>query len=246
VVLSNLRQARSTLLLPGAAERYLIKGRSGLVADLLGGPKPIRLAVPPGNYLVERQAGGRRQHAWAEVGIGGGVPTLRFEDVPADDTRAKGGPELLELFAGARVTSGVLDGYGVGPGALAGVRRQLGPVVVGASLEGAWKWVSTQDPTYRLSSYGLALAGTYPLLERTVRLEAGLQARYTLHYQQVTGAQSVWSSDLGAGALVLASVRVGPVRVGVHGTLSGHRLLVNEEEAFRLQAGAALLLLWGL
>ena len=130
---------QSLLPLPAAeGATYAIRSAKGLVAELAGGPSQVSLALPLGRYQVERRRGANREIAQVELSRDSAPAPLSFVAAPALQTQAKGGPEVLEIFGGPELGSGLLAGYGAGLGVRLGVRRELGPLVLALHLHGAW------------------------------------------------------------------------------------------------------------
>ena len=209
VVLSDLRRAEATLQLPGdAAISYVVSNRRGLVAESPGG---LVLALPAGRYQVERHQG--KEHARADGVLArgeAGTPGTFAPFVPSVG-RAKGGEVPVELFAGVNLATAALAGESFLPGVRLGVRREVGPLALRLRVDYAPGAGDDNGLRYALHRFGVAVAGLYPLYDRGLRIEGGLEAGYTFNLERLESTRTYQASE-GLGALTAAvTYPLGPV-----------------------------------
>ncbi len=95
IVLADLQTTTAALVFPADAEgRYTVfhRGSRSFVGELAGAAEPVRLAVAPGTYIVQRRAGDELRAAEVVLGQGDEVDVdgLAMVDRAFDDDIAKG------------------------------------------------------------------------------------------------------------------------------------------------------------
>lgn len=188
LVLTEPVQARSAIVFPAVvAGRYVVASqpRPDVVAevDKIAG-KPLRLAVPPGRYLVRKRAGASTGLLEVELPYGG-ERRVRDEELTwrrYTEVAMKGG--YLSVRNGAVLLLGglataPLDGTGRRAGAAVGYRRTLGPwwgmLTVGGGAS-RYPGVDLRVDERRL---GAGLAGGYRFLEWPVVPHLGVAVEVT-------------------------------------------------------------------
>jgi Caspase domain len=136
------RHSSALVLPPGDGGRYVVTTALGgeLVAAVDASPRrAVRLALPPGRYLVRRPTG-------AFVQIGEVVITPRatttlddseMEQVPYAQVARRGADSIhpYAIEVGAVIASGALDGQSLGPRLSLGLRRERGPWELAVGVE---------------------------------------------------------------------------------------------------------------
>jgi hypothetical protein len=208
VVLSDLRHAESRLALPGPPEASWVLSQKGrLVAETPGG---LTLALPAGDYHVERRLGGS---------AAGGEVTLRpgkLQDVgtlSATHTEAqrKGGEvaRLNAVHLAASLDAPVVQGQVLPVGVQVGFRRAFGRFGLRGGLgyvDGAGELATGQ--ALRVQSIAAELAGLFRLVDATVWIDLGLQLGGTVHFEGV-GVARYWGLSGVGGATAAAGLRLG-------------------------------------
>jgi hypothetical protein len=248
VVLADLRRADARLVLPRDPEAsFVLRGPSGLLAEVAGAVKPITLALPAGHYRVERRTSAGPAEAELDLARGAtqSLPTLaptRYELA-----RSKGGPKPGLVFAGAGFLTLGLPGLGAAPAVRLGVRKEVGPIGLRLRLDYAGR--NASDPTlgsYSVAYVGGAVAALYPLNAGRVLVEAGPELGLGYASQKLSGnGRGFGSSVLWGGAAAMVTVPFGPIRLGADAAvgLQGYRL--NDHGVVRPGVSFSLLALWG-
>jgi len=246
VVLTDLRKADARLVLPAdPGSTWFLRGPRGLLAEVPGPAAPLALAVPAGRWAVERRSSQGR--ATGEVTIAKGatqeVPLLaptRYEVA-----RAKGGPKPNLAFVEGGVAYLALKGFGVAPAVSAGVRKEFGPVGLRVAFDWAGKTVSDPALSYDFAYYGGSAALLWPLTETAVFVELGPQLAYGYATQRLPQSQSFSSGVVSAGAALLVTVPVGPLRLGLDLVASAQVFKRNDQTVVQPGGTAALSVLFG-
>jgi len=216
VVLADLRRAEATLRLPpDARATYIVRGPNNLLAEIPGSPEPLALALPAGRYIVERRV--PEGHASAEVQLARAEVRVLPELSPTryERARQKGGPAPLVAFAGGGVTAVSLPGFGLAPALRVGVRKELGELGLRIQAEVARKNVTDQTLQYSFWSASGAAALVMPLIDGPVFVEGGILGGYSVASQSVSGGPSYTGAGPLAGAVLQATTRAGPIRLGL-------------------------------
>jgi hypothetical protein len=245
VVLSDLRRAEATLRLPpDAGATFIVRGPRNLLAEIPGSSDALALALPVGRYTVERRA--REGYASTEFELSRAdvrsLPALsptRYERA-----RQKGGPAPLIAFAGGGFTAVRLPGYGIAPAVRVGLRKELGDFGLRVHAEVARKDVSDLALRYTFWSASGAAALVMPLLDGSVFLEGGFLAGYTVASQSIAGGAAHTASGPLAGAVLQATTRVGPIRLGLDLQAEGRLFRLNDATVIRPAASLSLVALF--
>lgn len=248
VVLSDLRRAQARLIVPPdpGATFVLAHGRS-VLAEVPGSSLELVLALPPGAYRVERRSSAGRATGDVDLVTGRTVAMPRLEPTRYELARAKGGPAPGLTYLGAGVTWLGLPGFGAAPTGRVALRHEVGPVGVRVRLDYAGTAVRDQWLRYDFSYVGGALAALYPLNVGRVLVEGGLEAGWGYATQRLTstGHRSFATGVSSAGAALLVTAPVGPLRAGVDLTGGAQLFKLNDRATVRPGASAALLVLYG-
>jgi hypothetical protein len=246
VVLADLRKAEAKLVLPAdSGSTYVLRGPKGVLTEVPAQAAPLTLALTAGRYSVERRSAQGR--ATGEVTLERGVTTdlpllspTRFEVA-----RTKGGPKPNLAFAEGGVAWFDLQGLGIVPSVRAGVRKEFGPV----GLRVAFDWAGRNDTggsiNYQFQYYGGSAALLWPITESAFFLEIGPQLTYGYAIQNLPASPSFSSGIFGAGAAVMATFPIGPLRLGVDASGAAQIYTLNDKTVVRPGASAGLLLLFG-
>ena len=212
VMLSDLRHAEARLALPGPSEAtWMLSQKGRVVAEAPGG---LTLALPAGEYHVERRVGGTASGGDVTL-ISGQVHTVGSLSDTRTEAQRKGGEvaRLNAVYVGASLDAPVVQGQGLPVGVRLGYRRALGRFGLRGELgytDGAGALGSGQQ--LRVQSVAADLAGLYRVLDSLVWVDVGVQLGGAVHFEGV-GAAGYWGlSGLGAAtaAVGLALGRVGP------------------------------------
>ncbi len=246
IVLADLRRGEARLRLPAdPGAQYVLRGPK-LVAEVHGDAAQISLAVPAGAYQIERRAPEGRSTAslTLEKGETRLLPVLtptRYELA-----RAKGGPLPTELFAGGGVGAVPLAGFGFAPLVRAGFRREVAQFALRVRLDFLRKEVTDQTLHYGFSSLAGAVALLTPLPAGPVLFELGPEAGYGFAWQSLADGRSFTAGAPQLGGAVVATLRAGPVRVGLEGALAAELFRLDGVTVVRPGGSLALLARWGL
>lgn len=193
--LSSLRRGRSTILFPAEAEgHYLVSSqpRPDVVAEVekLRG-QPLRLAVPPGRYLVQKRLGLRVGLASLELAFGGQrtVDERTLEVRGFGEVAMKGGyldvrPWALLAFGHLGTEPLVASGPDWRAGL--GLRRGVDAWWAGVALLGSHRQFRGEQLTVAETSGTLRFEGGYRWLEWPVVPLVGLVADARLLTQAIT------------------------------------------------------------
>jgi hypothetical protein len=246
VVLADLRRAEARLLFPpDPTALYILRGPAGLFAEVPGSSAETMLAIPAGRYRVERRAREGRATAELEVSRGRTASLPRLEPTRYELARAKGGPKPGLLYSGVGVSYLGLPGFGVAPTARLGLRKELGPVGLRLRLDWARATVKDEWLRYDYTYLGGAVAALYPLNAGRILFEAGIEGGYGHATQRLEDRRSFASGIGTAGAALMVTAPLGPVRVGLDATAGVQLLTLNDARTVRPAASLAFLALYG-
>lgn len=224
LVLSAPRKGRSAVVLPPRAQGHYIvssQHRPDVVAEVhkVAG-RPLRLAVPPGRYLVQKRLGLKVGLQSVELPFGGEaqIDEAGFELRGFGEVAMKG--DDLEVRPWAAFVVGALqnqqlDGTGLEWRAGLGVRRGLSAFFVGASLVGAGRSFRGRQLAVSELSGALRLEGGYRFLELPVVPLLGVLGEARLVRQATTrDAEAIIEEVYRTGPLparVTLGLSVGPL-----------------------------------
>ncbi len=246
VVLTDLRRADAHLTFPpDPRASYLLRGPMSIVAELPGPSSPISLALPAGRYTVERR--GPEGRATTEIMLARGalreLPPLtptRYEVA-----RSKGGPKPGLVYAGFGAATMGIPGFGAAPAVRVGLRKEVGPLGLRVRLDYMGKGASDIGLRYDLDYIGGAAALLYPINADRILVEAGPELGYGYARQRLANRRSFGSGVLWAGAALLATAPVGPLRIGLDVGIGAQAFKLDNRNTARLGGSAVVLALWG-
>lgn len=245
VTLADLRRGDAKLLVPPDPGATFFLKTATLFAEVPGAVQELTLALPAGQYRVERRARNGRSVADVTLVSGRTVALPSLEPTRYEVARSKGGPKPGLLYAGAGLSSVDLPGFGVAPTARVGVRKELGPLGMRLKLDWTQKRVTDQTLVYDYTYQGGSLAILHPVNAGRVLLEAGLEGGYGWASQRLRDRRSFQAGVGSGGVALLATAPVGPVRVGVDASVGAQVFKLDDRRVFRAAWSAALLALWG-
>jgi hypothetical protein len=217
VVLADLRRAEATLKFPPDSQAtFIVKGPHNLLAEVPGAADTVALALPAGNYTVERRAPEGRAEAQLTLARADVLTLPALSPTRYERARQKGGPAPLVAFAGGGVSAVSLPNFGIAPSLRAGLRTELGQFGLRIQAEVARKDVIDQQfkYTYWSATGGVALVA--PLLYGPVFVEGGILGGYGLASQAEGGtSQTHLASGPLAGGVLQATMRLGHMRLGL-------------------------------
>lgn len=247
VVLADLRRAEARLLVPiDPGSLYLLKGPRGLMAEVPAGSAELALALPAGEYAVERRA--REGRARGEVLLARGETRLLPRLVPTryEQARSKGGPLPTEWWLGAGGHLVGFGGAGMVPSFRAGLRREVGPfgLVFHADYALGDVMVGGLSSSYTRIGGGATLL--YPLLGSRTLLEGGLDLGAGWNTQGLQDGRHYATGDLTGAAALRVSRPLGRLRAALDLSGGVRTMNFNDERTWRPAFGATLLVLYGL
>jgi len=245
VVLADLRRAEATLRIPpDTRATFILRGPKNLLAEIPGSAEPLALALPAGRYTVERRV--PEGHATAEVELARAEVRVLPDFAPTryERARQKGGPAPLVAFAGGGVTAVSLSGFGVAPALRVGVRKELGDLGLRIHAEVARGNVTDQALRYTLWSASGGAALVMPLADGPLFVEGGILAGYSVTSQSVSGGSSYTGAGPLAGAVLQATTRVGPMRLGLDLQANARFFRLNDSAAVRPGGSLSIVVLF--
>jgi hypothetical protein len=245
VVLADLRRAEARLVVPADPGATFILKTASLYAEVPGAVQETVLALPAGQYRVERRARDGRAVADVSLVAGRSTPLPSLEPTRYEVARSKGGPKPGLLYAGLGLYSVGLPGFGVAPDYRIGVRKELGPIGLRARLDLAQKRVTDETLVYDYTYTGGALAALYPVNAGRILVEAGLEGGYGWATQRLQDRRSFEAGVGSAAAAVLVTAPVKSIRVGIDASLGAQFFDLNGASTVRPAYSAAFLALWG-
>ncbi len=245
VVLADLRRAEARLVVPADPEAvYILRGPRGLLAEVPARDAPLTLAVPAGSYAVERR--GKDGRATGEVALAPGevrnVPVL--EPTRYELARSKGGPKPGMVYAGAGVQWIGLPHFGVAPLVRLGLRKEVGPVGLRVRFDYSWTSVVDEGLHYDWRYLSGGVAALYPVTAGPILLEAGPEIGGGYATQVLPDTRTFSSGVLWAGGVILATAPVGPIRLGLDGSVGIQAFHLDDRSTVKASASVLLLVLW--
>ncbi len=247
VVLADLRRAEAMLLVPvDPGSLYVLRGPRGLMAEVPAGATQLSLALPAGQYAVERRA--RDGRARGDFLLARGETRLLPRLVPTryEQARSKGGPLPTEWWLGAGGHLVGLGGAGMVPSLRAGLRREVGPfsLVVHADYAVGDVTVGGLPSSYTRTGGGATLL--YPLLGSRVLLEGGLDLGGGWNTQGLKDGRHFQTGDLTGAVALRLSMPLGRLRTALDLTGGARTFRFNDERAWRPAVNATLVVLYGM
>jgi hypothetical protein len=249
VVLTDLRRSVARLLVPpDQGSTFVLKGPYGLFAEIPAPPVEVTLALPAGDYQIERRTRDGRAKGEVQLTAGRTSAMPRLEPTRYELARSKGGPTPGLTYAGAGVTWVGLPGFGAALTGRIALRHEIGPLAARARVDYAATSVTDQFLRYDFTYIGTALGAFYPLNVGRVLVEGGLELGYGYATQRLAqfGQRSFAAGmPYAGGALVMTAPLGRRFRAGLDVTAGAHRVKVNERNEVRPGASAAVLMLYG-
>ena len=246
VVLSDLRRANARIALPAdPGATYVLHGPRRLLAEVDAGALPVTLALPAGDYRIERR--GPDGRATAEISLPAGATRLLPPLLPTryELARAKGGPKPGLLFAGFGATSVGPPGFGFAPTLRLGARKEVGSLGVRVRLDYGAGAANDGSLRFDLAYAGGAVAVLYPLNTGRLLVEVGPELGGGYAWQRLLDRRSFGSAVMWAGVAAMATAPLGPLRIGVDAGVGAQVFRVNFQREVAPGYHASLLALWG-
>jgi hypothetical protein len=149
------------------------------------------------------------------------------------------------LYAGPGLSTFGLPGVGVAPSLRVGLRQELGPVGLRVRFDAMGKSVTDQDLRYDLTHFGGAVAVLFPVTASRFLVEAGPELGYGWATQRLdlAGRPSFASGVLWAGGALMATMPVGPVRLGLDASVGAQAFKLNGENTVKAAGSLSLIVL---
>jgi hypothetical protein len=125
------------------------------------------------------------------------------------------------------------------------VRKEFGPVGLRVAFDWSGKNVSGGAIEYQFQYFGGSVALLWPVTESAFFLELGPQLTGGYAAQSLPASPGFSSGIFGAGAALMATFPIGPVRLGLDASASAQLFKLNDTTVLRPGASAGLLLLFG-
>ncbi len=247
VVLADLRRAEARLLVPvDPGALYVLRGPRGLTAEVPAGATELALALPAGEYAVERRA--RNGRALGQVTLGRGETRALPQLIPTryEVARSKGGPLPTEIWVGAGLQTTGLPGSLALPGFRLGLRREVGPLALVVHADYAVGDVTERALTYGYTRAGGGLSALVPVAGGRALLEGGLDLGGGWNSQSLPDGRHFETGDLTAGLALRGSMPLGPLRAALDLTGGAKIFSLDGGRVVRPVANLSLLLLYGL
>jgi hypothetical protein len=247
VVLSDLRRAEARLLVPiDPGALYVLRGPRGLTAEVPAGAAELSLALPAGEYAVERRA--RDGRAVGQVALARGETRALPHLVPTryEVARSKGGPLPTELWVGAGVQTIGMPAATPLPSFRLGLRREVGPLALVVHADYAVGDVTDQALSYRYTRAGGGLSGLVPVVGGRALLEGGLDLGGGWNSQALDDGRHYETADLTTGLVLRGSMPIGPLRAALELTGGAKFFHRNGQQVVEPVANLSLLVLYGM
>jgi hypothetical protein len=242
VVLSDLRHAESTLVLPAAAGlQYIVRGPRGVVAELPGSATPVHLALAPGHYVVQRVSAAGQEQVEVDLARGQSRALPAMGPAPFLFGARKGGASILGLYGGVELTSGSMLHEGVAWGGQIGISHRFGPIRARVAFNYSQSTVDDAGLTYGIITTSGTAALLVPLLpEGGFRFEPGLQGGCGWTTQLIQNGPALGAFTVTGGGLVSMSYPVGVLRIGTDLSAGVQRFVLDSAPVVRFSGGAML------
>jgi hypothetical protein len=229
VVLADLRRADAHLILPAdSGARYILRGPDGLVAELEGGSTPLSLALPRGDYSIERRRGKDRQVAQLALAKGATENLPAMGPLGYELATRKGGARNLEVFAGLALAGPAIAGptlgadiarFGWAPAIRLGAGYSLGHWNLRLRLEYVQSFVKIANQNIGFRSFSGVLMALFPVIRVPVRVELGPEIGYTRCTGTFGSDHCFKPGEAQAGIATAISVPLGPIRLRLEGDM---------------------------
>lgn len=250
VVLVDLRKTRSALSFPaGQGKSWLVTHARSMevMAEVSGADEPVRVALPPGRYRVERLAPPPRLSGLLELPDGASVPVKddALSPVPVLASRQKGLLDRPATFAFGHffLATPIMKNYGPDFGFGGGVTRDFDELTLTTLVSYASKGVDDGGVGYEFTSGSLHLAAGRRTRLGMLSLTWGLRGGATYAEQKMANARinAGLIADVGPFATVEMPLLAGAA-MGVTLFPAAHSFRLNDAVVtrFSLQLGAAL------
>jgi hypothetical protein len=247
IVLADLRRAHSTLKLPRDGDAsYVVRGPNALLAEVPASATGTTLALPAGRYTVERRGPDGLASATVRLAEGETLSLPQLRPTAYELARAKGGPRPTLVFLGGGVATHPLPGVGFAPLLRVGARQEIGSLGLRLRLDYLRRNATDVTLRYAFSLLSAGAAVLAPFSLGPVMIEVGPEGSLGLALQQLEGGKSIAAPDLGASLVSMASVRAGPLRLGLDLSAGVHAFRLNGNATVRPAGSVALIALYGL
>jgi len=247
VVLADLRRAEAKLLVPvDPGSLYVLKGPRGLMAEVPAGTAELALALPAGEYAVERRA--RDGRARGEILLARGETRMlpRLTPTRYEVARSKGGPLPTEWWLGAGGHLVGMGDAGMVPSLRAGLRREVGPFGLVVHVDYAVGDVTMGGLPTSYTRLGGGATLLYPLLGSRTLLEGGVDVGAGWNTQGLQDGRHYTTGDV-TGALALRlSVPLGRLRAALDVAGGARNTTFNDTREWFPAFGATVVVLYGI
>jgi hypothetical protein len=246
VVLADLRRAEAKILVPvDPGSLYVLSGPRGLRAEVPAGAAELAVALPAGEYGVERRARDGRARGDFKLARGETRLLPRLTPTRYEVARSKGGPLPTEWWLGAGGHLVGLGGAGMIPSLRAGLRREVGPfgLVVHADYAVGDVTVGGLPTSYTRLGGGATLL--YPLAGSRVLLEGGLDLGGGWNTQGLKDGRHFETGDLTGGVALRLSMPLGRFRTALDLAGGVRTMNFDDSRTWRPALGATLVVLYG-
>jgi hypothetical protein len=247
IVLADLRRAHSILKLPRDEDAsYVVRGPRDLLAEVPASSTGTTLALPAGRYTVERRAPDGLASAAIRLEEGETLSLPPLRPTTYDLARAKGGARPTLVFLGGGVATHPLPGVGFAPLLRVGARQEIGSLGLRLRLDYLRRDATDVTLRYAFSLLSAGAAMVVPFSLGPVLLEVGPEGSLGLALQKLDSGKSYSAPDLGASLVSTASLRTGPLRLGLDLSAGVHAFRLDGNATVRPAASVALIVLYGL
>jgi hypothetical protein len=237
VVLTDLRTAEASLLLPAAVgATYTIHGPHAFLGEVPGQEGVVRVAVPSGHYDVDRRYQGQLSKASVDLKVGAATELQLTSSNSFAWNLLRGSNMPLHAQVSGLIAPSLMDARAPTFGTEVSVNQPYGPVDVRLFFRASTASIAGHGGTYQLLTTGGGADVLWPLLHSSwLLLEAGPEFGVARVAQMATGVTGHSVADFSFGASSVLTFWAGPVRVGPRLALEGHTLPIDEHWTVRPQ-----------
>ena len=247
VVLSDLRRAEAKLVVPvDPGSFYVLKGPKGLMAEVPAGSAELSLALPAGEYAVERRARDGRARGDLVLARGETRMLPRLTPTKYEVARSKGGPLPTEWWLGVGGHLVGMGNAGMVPSLRAGLRREVGPLGLVIHADYAVGDVTMGGLPTSYTRIGGGATLLYPLLGSRTLLEGGIDVGGGWNTQGLKDGRHFETGDVTAGAALRLSVPLGRLRAALDVDAGARNTTFNDQRQWFPAFGATLVFLYGM